>query len=192
MILAMLLLLTGFTDAREVPDSESDIYDLVIKPWDWQVSEDNPEAVAITIPKEGEVTPEDKEGLISVTVAMDKKAGLPEQPAEVMGVFLEGSGDFYSIGSYANHFVDRPRTCQRREGEIITRVVATERTRFVEDVTDFSQARPVDGPSDLHVQQVFRSIQQPVEIPECASVLVWGEWDGDWLIAEVILFHDES
>jgi hypothetical protein len=192
-ILAMgALLLTNLAVAREIPGSESDTYDLVVTPWDSQASEDNNQAIAITIPLEGEDTPEDEQGLISVTVALDRNAALPERPAEVIGVFLEESGDFYSIGSYADHPLDGQRTCQRRGGEIVTRVVAAESTRFIEDVTDFSQASPVDGPSDLHVQQDLRPIQQPVEIPECASMLVWGEWDGDRLIAEAILFHDES
>ena len=44
---------------------------------------------------------------------------------------------------------------------------------------------------DLHIQQVLRLVKDPGELPQCASLLVWGEKQGDLITADVILFHDE-
>ncbi|UCD42887.1 MAG: hypothetical protein JSV69_04605 [Chloroflexota bacterium] len=192
-ILALaVLLLTGLAVAQEVPDSESDVLDLVVTPWVSDAAEEGIETVSIIIQPESESMQETDSEIISITVTADKNAGLPGRQPEAMGVLLEATGDSYLIGPYATRLVDGKGTCARPEGGKVKRVSVTDLTRFVEDVTDFSQAKPLNGPSDLHVQQVLKSIQQPIEIPGCASMLVWGEWHGDRLIAEVIFFHDES
>lgn len=143
----------------------------------------------VTLVEDGTQEPEG--GLVSVTVTFDKSADLPRRSPDAMGMLLEQSGSSLKIGSYSTRLIDGTRTCQPFEGEKETEVSLSESTRFVEDVTDFSQAKPVAGPSELQVQQVLKTIQQPGTLPECASLLIWGEWQGDLLIAEVILFHDE-
>ena len=191
-ILGLVMLLTSLAVAQEIPDSESDVLDLVITPWVSDTAEEGSESVSLIVPPAVEGAQASEQGMITVTVSADKQAGLPKRPPQAMGVLLEESGDSYLVGSYAIQLVGGKRACERLEGGKVTHVSFTGNTRFVEDITDFSQAKPMNGPSDLYVQQVLRSIQKPIEIPECASMLVWGEWDGDLLIAEVILFHDES
>lgn len=191
LVLAMLLL-TGLTVAQENPEPERAVLDLVVSPWGSDAAEEGNEVGSIAIPLEGKGTQASEPGMVTITVSADKQAGLPERPPQALGVLLKESGDSFLVGSIAAQLVDGKRTCELLEGGKATRVSVTDNTRFVEDVTDFNQAKPLSGPSDLHVQQVLKSIQKPVEIPECASMLVWGEWHGDRLIAEVIFFHEES
>lgn len=128
---------------------------------------------------------------LTVIVTFDKTAELPERAPDAWGVLLGQSAHSYLIRSNTTRLVDGKRTCQPAGPGKVTKILAMESTRFFEDATDFSQAEAGKDPSKLHVQQVLQSIRQPGTLPECASMLIWGERQGDLLIADFILYHDE-
>lgn len=128
---------------------------------------------------------------LTVTVAFDETADLPERAPDAWGVLLDQSAHSYLISSNTTRFVDGKRTCQPAVSERKTEILTTESTRFFEDITDFSQAEAGKDPSKLHVQQVLQPVKQPGTLPDCASMLIWGEHQGNLVIADFILYHDE-
>ena len=128
---------------------------------------------------------------LTVTVAFDKTADLPERAPDAWGVLLDQSAHSYLISPNTTRLVDGNRTCRPAVLEKETEILATESTRFFEDTTDFGQAEASKDPNKLYVQQVLQPIKQPGTLPECASMLIWGERQGDLLIADIILYHDE-
>lgn len=130
-------------------------------------------------------------GELRVIVTQDKTLDLPEGQPAARGVLLSQSGNKLLIGKFSTRLEDGKRTCAPGEDSKMLDIILQDETRFVEDATDFAQARSIDETTDLHVQQTLRLIKDPGDLPLCASILVWGERYGDQIIAEVLLFHEE-
>lgn len=130
-------------------------------------------------------------GELRVIVTRDKTLDLPEGVPAARGVLLSQSGNKLLIGKFSTRLEDGKRTCAPGEDSKTLNILLQDNTRFVKDATDFAQARSIDETTDLHVQQTLRLINDPGELPLCASMLVWGERVGDQIVADVILFHEE-
>lgn len=128
---------------------------------------------------------------LSVTVYFDKSTALPKRSPDAHGILFTQSDHTYLIQSGVNKWMDGKFTCQPSNAGQKIEILATGSTVFVEDVTDFSQAQAGDDPSKFYVQQVLETVERPDALPECASLLVWGQRQGDQLVAEIILYHDE-
>lgn len=147
--------------------------------------------IAQTVPALGEGDLQAEKDILRVIVTLDKAFELPEGPADAWGVLLNQSGNALLIGKFSTRLVDGERACAPPEGGKMLKIFLKESTHYVEDATDFNQAKVKDESNDLHVQQVLRSVPKLDKLPQCASLLVWGEQQGDGIIADVILFHDE-
>jgi hypothetical protein len=128
---------------------------------------------------------------LTITVYFDKSAGLPLRSPDAHGVLFAQSDHTYLIKPGANKLVDGKFTCQPSNGGHETEILATGSTVFVEDITDFSRAQAGNDPTQLYVQQVLETVDQPAALPECASLQVWGKRQGDEIVADIIFYHDE-
>lgn len=183
-----IMLTSNLGAAQEISDSEQDMIKVVL-PISQETLEDGSDVIAKAAYLEGEQ--DSRQDIISVTVFFDQRTDLPERIPDVRGVLLNQSESSYQVGSHTTRMVNGERTCQPLTGGKESEVIINGSTRFIEDATDFSQAKPINGSSDLFIHQKLKSIQQPGVLPDCASMLAWGEWQGDQLSADVILFHDE-
>lgn len=191
-VLAVSLVLTvNPAGAQDMPDSDQDVIEEVILPESQATAADPREILELIVTPRDSSDQLDEAGVISITIAFDETADLPKREPAIWGVLLESSDNSLVIRSSPTSLVNGKRTCQPTEGGKQTNVLLSGESRFVEDITDFNQAEPVTGPNDLFVSQILKDVQRPVKFPKCTSVLIWGEWDGDQLVADVILFHDE-
>lgn len=188
-LLVSIMLTINLGAAHEIPDSEQDSITKLMLPLTQETVDEGSDMITQAVFPEAEL--ETEQGVINVTVSLDKSADLPDRIPDLTGVLLEQSGGSFWVDSYSSRMVDGKPNCQSFTGGKGTEITFNESTRFIEDATDFNQAKPLSSSTDLIIQQNLLSIQQPDALPNCASMLIWGNWQGDQLTADVILFHDE-
>jgi hypothetical protein len=81
---------------------------------------------------------------------------------------------------------DRQNGYQATHDGPVVRVLTNDETQFLADVTRLS-GRQVDGGS-ITAQQAVQAVEQPLAIPYPAFISVWGQWQNDVLLADVVLY----
>lgn len=81
---------------------------------------------------------------------------------------------------------DRQNGYQTKHDGPVVIVSTNEETQFLVDVTRMPGGQ-VDGGS-ITAQQVVQAMEQPLAIPYPAFISVWGQWQNDVLLADVVLY----
>jgi hypothetical protein len=120
------------------------------------------------------------------TFMMPLPEAAPELPArapEAMGLFVGRTDDTLTIGtgSVMAMISDDPNSVPEFNYDgIAVEVLVTNQTELYEDVTEFT-------PGQNSVQQVVEPLENLDDLQDNTTVQVWGQRDGDRIVAEVIV-----
>ncbi|MCE1253200.1 MAG: hypothetical protein LWX83_06575 [Anaerolineae bacterium] len=128
----------------------------------------------------------------SISIDMDPAPELPETKADKHGVFVRrsdnsifiGTGNIQAVASMGGD--GKVNTDVSYDGPVIE-VVITHDTQIFKDITEMPEPSQL-GSKTVHLQQVVETGSLD-EITDKQVVNVWGNIQGDRLIARVVLYH---
>ena len=131
---------------------------------------------------------------ISVKTIIEPSPELPSEQAAVGGMYLREQDSSYFVGTVdilvASQTVNGVKsiTSRNHSGPEVE-VVVDHGTVFYEDVTeiDWNSAES----AERHFVQELRPIERPAELSEAANLTVWGDKNGDRIVAQIVVISEE-
>ncbi len=129
---------------------------------------------------------------INVRTIIEPSPDLPQGQAAAGGVFLREMDSSYFVGtgniSVSVQVMNGETSVATDHSGPEVEVVVGRGTIFYEDVTKIDRDMSESG-ERRYVQEI-RSIEKPTQIPDGASLTVWGEKNGDRVVADVVVISE--
>lgn len=131
---------------------------------------------------------------VSVTTIIDPSPDLPQEKPVAGGIFLREEDSSYFLGtgniSISAETVNGETSVSADHSGPEVEVVVGHDTVFYKDVTDIDW-NPTES-AERHFVQEIQQIEKPTEMPDATSMTVWGEKNGDRVIARVIVMSEQQ
>ena len=130
---------------------------------------------------------------VTITTIVDPSPDLPQEQPVASGIFLREEDSSYFLGtgdiSIAAQTVNGETSISTDHSGPEVEVVVGRDTVFYKDVTEIDWNATESG--ERHLVQEVQQVDRPAEMVDVADITVWGEKNGDRVIASVIVFSEQ-
>lgn len=130
---------------------------------------------------------------VTVSTTIDPSPDLPQEKPVAGGIFLREEDSSYFLGtgniSISAETVNGETSVSADHSGPEVEVVVGHDTVFYKDVTEIDW-NPSES-AERHFVQEVQQVDRPVEMLDAANMTVWGEKNGDRVIATVIVFSEQ-
>jgi hypothetical protein len=160
-----------------------------------EVAADAPEGKGVKVI---EIVRDEGNGPMSLRITVEPAPELLDRSPETGGVFIERDGDVISVGT-GNIELDvdveiiddgePERSVNLSHSGPVVEVVVGDDVVVYHDITDYDPQPSEALQGEVTVQQVVQRVGSLAEIGNNTELQVWGRWQGDSVVADVIVYR---
>jgi hypothetical protein len=142
-----------------------------------------------------ELVRDDGNGAVGVRVSIEPASELPDEPAEISGIFVRREDDSIFVGTGDIELsveVDKntgQRSVATDHSGPVVEVVTTQETAIYKDITNIEIEPSAQQSGEQKIQQVVQPDSSLAEVDENTELQVWGERRGDRVVAELVVYR---